>query len=143
MKTEEILKGNTLIANFLGYEIDSIAEELGETPRYYVSDRLECVADGVDWWDTYDGDWTSWLTADQMKFHSSWDWLMPVVEKIETLIFGEDEYFNFQILGGCSVYIISSHGRELVSIDNEQSKLECAYKAAIEFLKWYNKNKQL
>ena len=74
----------------------------------------------------------------KLKFHSSWDWLMPVVEKIESLVFPNDEYYNFNILGGCCTYIISSHGHELVCSDRGKSKLECVYKAVVEFIKWYN-----
>jgi len=66
---------------------------------------------------------------------------MPVVEEIEKHIYANDEYYNFQILGGCYVIIISSHGNELVTIDNGQSKLECVYNACIEFIKWHNNQK--
>ena len=47
-------------------------------------------------------------------------------------------YYNFQILGGCSVYIISSDMKEIVYVDNGQSKLECVWLAVVEFIKWYN-----
>lgn len=73
-----------------------------------------------------------------LKYNLSWDWLIPVVEKIEGFIFENDEYYNFQILGGCCVYIISSHGNELITSDNGRSKLECVYNAVIEFILWYN-----
>lgn len=76
------------------------------------------------------------------QYHENWNELMQVVEKIESLIFPNDEYYNFQILGGCCVYIISSHCNELVCSDNGKSKLECVYDACIEFVKWYNQNTQ-
>ena len=85
---------------------------------------------------------SKWVSLEEMKFHSSWDWLMPVVEKIETFIFEDDEYYNFHILGGCSVYVISSHGNELIYSDKEQSKLECLWIAVVEFIKWYNNDKE-
>jgi len=78
--------------------------------------------------------------VNELLFHSSWDWLMPVVEKIESLIFDDDEYYNFNILGGCYVIVISSHGNDLITSDRGQSKLECTYNAVIEFIKWYNEN---
>lgn len=31
-----------------------------------------------------------WVTVEQMQFHTSWDWLIPVVEKIEKTWIGED-----------------------------------------------------
>ena len=78
----------------------------------------------------------------ELKYHSDWNWLMPIVEKIESIIFEDDEYYNFQILGGCYVTIISSFGNELVTIDNGKSKLECVWLAVVNFIIWYNeKNK--
>jgi len=76
-----------------------------------------------------------------LKYHTSWDWIMPVIEEIEKHIYANDEYYNFQILGGCYVIIISSHGNELVTSDNGQSKLECVYNACIEFIRWHNNQK--
>ena len=73
------------------------------------------------------------------KYNNSWDCLMPVIEKIENIILDNDKYYNFQILGGCYVIIISSHGDELITIDNKESKLDCSYEAVVQFIKWYNK----
>ena len=73
--------------------------------------------------------------------YNDWNSIMPVVEKIETFVFDGDEYYNFQILGGCCVYIISSHGNELVTVDNGISKLDCVYKSVVQFIQWYNKQK--
>ena len=76
----------------------------------------------------------------EMKYHSDWNWLMPVVEKIESLVFTNDIYYNFNILGGCQVYVISSDMEELIDV-SAKTKLLSVYEAVIEFIKWYNLNK--
>lgn len=62
------------------------------------------------------------------KFHSSWDWLMPVVEKIAKV-----GYSPF-ILSDKTAYIEGKH----LSIHTGDSSLEATYKAVVEFIKWYN-----
>ena len=66
---------------------------------------------------------------DDMEYHTSWDWLMPVVEKIESL------GYVFTIQGGKAEY------GEMVSrtrcfIVND--KLSSTHQAVAEFIKAYN-----
>ncbi len=131
MTQEEIIDSNKMIAEFMG-ENQLIDNTLGFTYWTFDEKLTEIIDDlmlGPNW------------VGGNFKFHKSWSWLMPVVEKIETFIFENDEYYNFNILGGCYVTIISSHGNELVTSDEGQSKLECVWLAVIEFIKWYNENK--
>lgn len=136
MKTQETTQGriterNGLIAEFMGLKPNETAMIWG---RYSIShNHHTCTEDTVE--KALNG------FASIAKFHASWDWLMPVVEKIESLIFPDDEYFNFHILGGCCVYIISSHGDEFICSDRGQSKIECVYSAVVEFIQWYNQQK--
>jgi hypothetical protein len=63
-----------------------------------------------------------------LRFNSSWDWLMPVVEK-------------------CSNYCKSVFNKNCVDIHvnilNSVGSLniESTYHAVVEFIKWYNQNK--
>jgi len=63
------------------------------------------------------------------KFHASWDWLMPVVEKIEqtnegvTLVIIEDE----------RCHIDNQKGFEIDSVGH--TKIEAVYNAVIKFIK--------
>jgi len=98
MKTEE---SNKLIAEFMGWEIS-----IGHEGMYDLPDGLS-------------KDYHS-LKPGYMKFHTSWDWLMPVVEKIEQ----EHQGVPQQML-----YV------------NLYSRLEEVYEAAVEFIKWYNEQK--
>ena len=74
---------------------------------------------------------------DELQYHTSWDWLMPVVEKIE---FESNPEVRFIIMQhDCEIQEINGgHWRDLIEF-NETSKLQATYKAVVEFIKWYNK----
>ena len=63
------------------------------------------------------------------KYHVSYDWLMPVVEKISSLT--SKNTFN-NINSNVAFYKILS-----LNID---TSLEHIYKSVVEFIKWYNEN---
>jgi hypothetical protein len=79
---------------------------------------------------------------DRLKFHSDWNCLMAVVEKIESF---EDENrcakFNV-IIEQTFVEIISRNDNleEIVKLDSN-TKIEAVYKACVEFINWYNQQK--
>ncbi len=68
-------------------------------------------------------------------YHSSWDWLMPVVEKIEnynsgsTLVIIEDE----------RCHLDTQNNFEIDSVGH--TKIEATYNAVVQFIEWYNENK--
>ena len=81
----------------------------------------------------------TWLTEEtgfppeKLKYHSSWDWLMPCFNKLR----------EFQ----CS-YKISEECCEIKSWIGQfnvecvyEDTIEAAYNCMIKFLKWYNENK--
>jgi len=104
------MENNKLIAKFMGLR--------------YVSDPISPTGYG----------WTNGKTpvSIDLKYNSSWDWLMPVVEKIEDA--ATDTYVE-----------ISESSTEIwgypfrINIYKE-SKIESVYDAVVEFIKWYNKN---
>jgi len=63
---------------------------------------------------------------DDMQFHTSWDWLMPVLGKIEDL--------NYELPEDSNLIGDITHG--LVSID-----IEMTFEAVVEFIEYYNQNK--
>lgn len=83
----------------------------------------------------------------ELRFHKSWNLLMPVVEKIESLD-KIDKRVYFKISGG-EVFIgvlkgIQGTEYEFLYQENgyfENSKINAVYKAVVEFIKWYNQNK--
>lgn len=93
---EEIVTGNKLIAEFMGYK--------------YVHPS---------------GDYSF-----ELQYHSSWDWLMPVVKKIQESYQGEEHHIK-----SCELYSeIESMLKEL--------KIEWVWQFVIKFIKWYNEIKK-
>lgn len=66
------------------------------------------------------------------RFHTCWNWLMPVVEKIQKL-YEECVDYNNQMPGDYYYKVLDkgiSTPREII------------YQAVVEFIKWYNQNKE-
>jgi hypothetical protein len=74
----------------------------------------------------------------ELQYHTSWDWLMPVVERIESFIFDENNSYNVTI-GSTNYCIIQDSNGDRIEIikDNGETKLETVYKAVVEFIKQY------
>jgi hypothetical protein len=92
-----------------------------------------------------------------LKFHFSWDWLMPVIEKIEslgmviktlsTLIINnkwtKHNKYNIIIHDETVEGLTSPQVRVESDYTNNEPKLEVTYKAVVNFIKWYNENKKV
>lgn len=77
-----------------------------------------------------------------LEYHTSWDWLMPVVAKIESL--EEDESWTISIeLNSVIVWMHSPYMKKAKKIVKVTSinKREATYRAVVEFIKEYNKTK--
>ena len=66
------------------------------------------------------------LIEDDFEYDFSWDWLMPVVEKIENH------------LGYAVTIVQNSCYTESMGGEERDSKLEATYKTVVEFIKYYN-----
>lgn len=68
-----------------------------------------------------------------MYFNQSWDWLMPVVEKIETIKFKLplQEYGQYKAMKIKDALTMGYNGL---------TKIEVVYNTCVEFIKWYNEN---
>lgn len=66
-------------------------------------------------------------------FQNSWEWLMPVVDKIESLNFTFEIKKNWAKISKNKQVIV-------VRWEEDNSKIEATYNAAVEFINWYNKN---
>jgi len=77
------------------------------------------------------------------EYDTSWDWLMPVVEKIELLSIDEF-YYSFQVyIGKFRSSVMPKDKRNNPVFENETyselgSKLERTYQVVVEFIEWYN-----
>lgn len=107
-------ENNKLIAEFMGWDCKN---------NFY------CIAPN-----SLDDGWS----YEDLKFHSDWNWLMQVIEKIESF---EDE-------NRCSKYNVEIQQSFVSIIDNQTSdfiydrdantKLEAVYNAVVEFINFYN-----
>lgn len=75
----------------------------------------------------------------QLHFHNDWNWLMLVVNRIESIIVDRDNYFNVTIGGSNYCVIQDSNGVLYEGIEEgKESKLLTVYFACIQFVKWFN-----
>ena len=71
---------------------------------------------------------------DDLEYHTSWDWLMPVVEKIESL------GYEFTIIESrCNIKHNTDHSiEEVLHLELICSKREATYQAVVKFIKELN-----
>lgn len=125
MKTNEIIAGNRLLAEFMGIE-----------PAYNSFTGGYSWSDGI-FFSTNHGTREKVMQSivSYAKHHSSWDRLMPVVEKIENLDGGG--WFKFGIYEkNCSIRDIASEYTLIRRTGS--SKIESAWLACVEFVKWWS-----
>ena len=74
-----------------------------------------------------------------LKYHSSWDWLMSVVEKIELLeINGYPYIFTMTT---CNIFIENPmilDDSYIVQIERTENMMVDIYSAVNDFIKWFN-----
>lgn len=130
MTNEEIVEGDKLIIKFIGY-------------KYRNSSKVWCI---------YPYDDSSylrslgWVKCDDLKFHSSWDWLMPVIEKIEkeypVLLSIKNKISTFDNTWHiCKIEFFSEITGNFQIIKEGVTKIKSVWLAVIEFIKWYNSQK--
>jgi len=75
----------------------------------------------------------TWCEEHELSYNVSWDWLMPVVEKIESL------GYEFTIVESrCKVSNNTDHSvEELFHIETIGSKFKTTYDAVVQFIKNY------
>lgn len=75
-------------------------------------------------------------TSSPYNYEKSWDWIMPVVERIDSRT-PYDPCVTIEY-NWCSIKMLNG-GFNIEVVGN--SRIEATYKAVVEFIKWYNKNK--
>lgn len=125
------IENNSLLAEFLGSELE-------ETVK---SEKVYCLLMPDE--NDISGFKKEFFAPDELKFHKSWDWLMLVVDKIETYL---ADGCNVDIsYNTCTICVVvgndfkgytENDGFDIVITSN--SKTEATYSACIEFVKWFN-----
>ena len=120
----DVSENNKLIAEFMGWEcetLETVAPEEFRTKIYFEHNPKEYFT-------------TTIYKYIDCLFHSDWNWLMHVVEKIESLGNAVTIEENW-----CEIKSKSNFfKKERVA----SSKIEATYSAVVEFIKWYNQNKK-
>ena len=126
---KNIVENNKLIAEFMGFVADKSFEVK--------------LADGINTSYYYRKDDVVHL-PERMKYNCSWDWLMEVVEKIESLPDEENNGAFFFEIYQDSVIIFSNgdYLNELIEVIRQGSRIKNTYQAVIEFINFYNKQKE-
>lgn len=83
-----------------------------------------------------------WFDIKEIQYHTSWDWLMPVVEKIESLGYDTDICGNnCMISEGTPQGDGGKYFRAMIDVD-KYPKIVSVYEAVVEFIHWHNSQKQ-
>lgn len=128
---KQIIEGNKLIAEFMGAStemMDLQASTIGKTR----------VPTGRIYFTNRNPDNMHLCLIEDLKYHSSFDWLMPVVQKIESL------GFTVCIFSGCCD-IESKTDRptfEKIERGGGQPKILSTWQSCIDFIQWYNTQTQ-
>ena len=113
------MNNNKLIADFMDVQYKSDED--------YFKELKEMREDGIFYEQGY--------MESQLNYHESWDWLMPVVEKIES-----DDRYDVDILQYGTR--IRDNQKEIISNVADisfENKIEHTYDAVVEFIKQLNK----
>lgn len=103
------IEGNKLIAEFMGY-----------TKRH------------INWFNADQYKVNRWMSENELKYHSSWDWLIPVVEKISKELECKFHLYN--------TYLLEDDSRKDFLVF--RLSLDELFSACVEFINWYNTNKK-
>lgn len=106
------MKNNKLIAEFMGF-------------KKLPNGTLRCS-------ELYGGN--TICEDDTVLFQTSWDWLIPVVEKISHL--ETVQCFNIE---SSRILIKTYESYKLEFWVNGFEKIEAVYESVLDFIKWYNK----
>jgi hypothetical protein len=125
-QNKEIEANNMLIAEFMGVKIG----EDNYSWRPGVIDKLR---------------------VEHLAYHEAWGWLMPVIEKISRIPLpgdGSRPAENHETFYPRTFGMLSSSGRPMVRINatpvfEADTLIEAAWLAVIDFLIYYNQNKEI
>ena len=79
-------------------------------------------------------------TFDILKFNTDWNWIMQVVEKIETLETKDGRTFTIDMhRDSVLIFEYGIHTNEIVFTEGK-GRLDNLYNACVEFVEWWNKN---
>lgn len=133
------MESNKMVAEFMGFKKSNVRNIKGVPYDYDLPNGFELIKETET---TIESVWCEVLMEQDscmvgdLKFHKSWDWLMPVVDKIDEIL--PDDNFLSITYNRCLIEY-DSEGITFEGLGN--SRREATYKAVLEFIEWYNENK--
>jgi hypothetical protein len=162
MTNKERIEGNVLIATFLGYK-DGFPHYEDEYGYHQCIEGFD-IPDKTNYNPHEDDKDRHQFNIDQLKYHSSWDWLLPVIEKIEQtkiddhsigVVIGFENYcgiivhnhkplLKFESSKPYSKEMITEGGKVNYEMGTwrPSTKIECVWLTIVEFIKYYNDDKR-
>ena len=147
MDEKQILAGNKLIAEFMGYTIvnNDVLIPLEKDSWFY-----ETYAFTQNRGTMYFGIPFYRVAVEDISYHKSWDWLMPAVDKIVNIELKISPrihrmYFNtFRCRKSNStecIYKIRLHSdfKDVEFKDESNCEIDSTYKVILQFINWYKK----
>lgn len=129
MESKQILEGNRLIGQFMGYTMFD-----KKFPRNHGIGAPE---------NEYKD-----MIVEKAKYHCFWGWLMPVVEKISRIEFERryDEYLEKWVIWThhpVTFGMLDELGRPMVrfycnTLHIADTLIQATWNAVVDFIKWYN-----
>lgn len=146
METVTTEQGNKLIAEFMG------ATHEPQSDRYNEHLLFEPEVAPPVWYVGHDREWhtrnerlrVAILDLSNLKYHSSWDWLMPVVEKIELAGYEIEITSNYvRITEGTPQGDGGKYFKIIADVDSDTMvvSIRTLWLAVIDFLTYLNKMK--
>ena len=121
MSKEEIIKGNKIIAEFMELKQVKWRNDLIWVNKNFIED----FTDVDDYSDKSKFDWGNSLPqSENLYYSSSWDWLIPVINKI----YSSDWYFKWK----------DTSGQFEKEIFINTKYIDATWCQVVEFIKWYN-----
>ena len=130
MKNDDIIENNKLIAEFLGWEKSEMklfvptVSTVYRTIEYYNGEKVV----------------GSFTHPSSMKFHKSWDWLMPIVEKVESMKYVVTITQNICTIKASVMGDTTLITRQTGNYSTPDTKIYNTWLALIDFIKWYKEN---
>ena len=110
-------ENNKIIAEFMGFEIKNKINYVPPSLPICMKDAEHLIVN----------------KSENLPFHNDWNWLMEVVEKIESL------GYRVTIVRHICRIDLTEESKLIISEDIK--KIEAVYTVCFKFIQWYNQNK--
>lgn len=130
-------ENNKLIADWLGFEPCQVRKRKSGKYDYHLPEGFDLIKED---------EWSEMLVeqdyckAEDLKFHKDWNWLMPVVEKINGFT-DENGLFLYEVnINASRCEIERPTGLGNIVNEHGASTIEMVYIAVVEFIEWHNQS---